>query len=592
MIARKWRPQVFQELIGQSHISQTLLNALKNDRMPHAFLFTGPRGTGKTSTARILAKTLRCQNAVDFVPCGVCTSCQDIALGRSIDVIEIDGASNNGVDSIRELRDSVSFMPSQGKYKVYIIDEVHMLSTSAFNALLKTLEEPPAHVVFILATTEAHKIPQTILSRCQRFDFRRIPTKTIAQHLKKICDQDGMQATEEALWLVAREGDGSMRDSQSLLDHVISFSSGELTVENVVRILALTDRVILQDIMMALVERNPQNMLLIIERMNESGFEPEILVEELLEMIRNALVSYLSPDRLGAQLDVPDNEIQFFKVISQVTNESDLHMLFDMGIKAQQEVVKATDSRLVLEMALLRMASAPKLMDLKKILSGETGVNIPANQMVVHQAPLNPSQALPSSGKPAPAKSTPLKQAIISSTISSSPASATSSPVKPAVTSAPTSSILKNEVRAASQASQSDGQMGKWFELVDRIRAEDALFAAKIENIRFVKQEKNHIFLQVPPHLQFIQAQFQEAELRKKMQHFIDLTFGAGYSFEIVQSKDSLKGDSVQTMAQKQRSAIDLEVKAKIENHPQVQAIAKIFNGKVGAVTDAPTAKK
>jgi len=217
VIARKWRPQNFEQLVGQAHISTTLQNALKNQRLPHAILFTGPRGTGKTSSARILAKALRCPNAKDFIPCGVCTECEEIALSRSPSVLEIDGASNNGVDAIRELRDTVAYSPSSGKYKIYIIDEVHMLSTSAFNALLKTLEEPPAHVVFIMATTEVHKIPQTILSRCQRFDFRRIPTRQITEHLHMICQKDKIQAEDDALWMIARQGDGSMRDSQSCL---------------------------------------------------------------------------------------------------------------------------------------------------------------------------------------------------------------------------------------------------------------------------------------------------------------------------------------------------------------------------------------
>ena len=265
VIARKWRPQSFHDLVGQEHISTTLLNALRNDRLPQALLFTGVRGTGKTSSARILAKSLRCPNAKDFVPCGVCRECEDIANSRSLDVIEIDGASNNGVDAIRELRETVGYMPSSGRWKVYIIDEVHMLSTSAFNALLKTLEEPPPHVVFIMATTEAQKIPNTILSRCQRFDFRRIPSRQIAAQLQKICEAEGVRVEPEAVWLIARQADGSMRDSQSLLDQVITFAAGELTLAKAVDVLGLTDRTVLLETLTALVTRNTEMAIALIE---------------------------------------------------------------------------------------------------------------------------------------------------------------------------------------------------------------------------------------------------------------------------------------------------------------------------------------
>ena len=368
VIARKWRPQSFSEMIGQTHITQTLGNALHNNRLPHALLFTGPRGTGKTSSARILAKSLRCQNAKDFVPCNQCTFCIEIAAGASPDVRELDAASNNGVDDIRDLLSGVMHMPTSGRYKIYIVDEVHMLSTSAFNALLKTLEEPPAHVIFILATTEVHKIPQTILSRCQRFDFRRIPTRQIAEHLKLICDSEKVAYEEEALWLIARQGDGSMRDSQSLLDQVISFTNGQLTKALCTDILGLSDRGLLLDTLKALVARDTQGALTALENISKSGFDAKIFSQDLLESVRNLLIIKVSGSEMSDILQLPDSELKALAEMGVALSQEDLHFLFDMALKGTQDIARAQDPGLVLEMLLLRMASAPQIVDLKQLI--------------------------------------------------------------------------------------------------------------------------------------------------------------------------------------------------------------------------------
>ena len=426
VIARKWRPQSFADMIGQDHITQTLTNALKNARLPHALIFTGPRGTGKTSSARILAKSLRCPEAINFVPCDKCISCQEISQSRSIDVMEIDGASNNGVDSIRELRDSVGYRPANGKYKIYIIDEVHMLSTNAFNALLKTLEEPPAHVVFIMATTEVHKIPATILSRCQRFDFRRIATRQIAQHLLQICQSEKLDIDEDALWLIAKQGDGSMRDSQSLLDQVITFANGPMNSESVTKILGLTDRTLLTEAMNALIERNEPKTLDLIKKLNLAGIEPSLFAQELLETIRNLLFVKISGSDLTKLVDLPDSEILSLVDLGASTHQEDIQLLFDMALKSSHDIAKSQDARLVLEMTLIRMAAAPNLMQLKTFLK-ETPV---VNAAPVAKAPPTPP-----------------------STVALSP-------------------------------------QEKWLKFVENIRQSDVLFAAKLENIFFVKEEQ------------------------------------------------------------------------------------------------------
>lgn len=377
VIARKWRPQSFKDLVGQEHVVTTLENALKQSRMPHALLFTGARGVGKTSAARILAKSLRCPNTKDLVPCNECSDCTEIANGTSVNVIEIDGASNNGVESIRELRETVAYMPSHGKYKVYIIDEVHMLSTSAFNALLKTLEEPPAHVVFIFATTEIQKIPVTILSRCQRFDFKRIATRKVVERLKFISEAEGVKMDTQSLWLLARESEGSLRDSQSLLDQVITFCGSEVTYKKVVEILGLTDRSILFDTLKAIIERQPQRVLAIIQKVVELGYEPKQFVQDLLKDLRNMMIVKVSQGLSLDFLDLPDEELKDFQAMSDGLTNEDIHLLFDMSLKGAGDVMRSQDSRTVLEMLLIRLTQAPSLESIEKFLYEGGGSSSP-----------------------------------------------------------------------------------------------------------------------------------------------------------------------------------------------------------------------
>ncbi|RME20904.1 MAG: DNA polymerase III subunit gamma/tau, partial [Deltaproteobacteria bacterium] len=354
-IARKWRPLSFDQIAGQGHVTRTLSNAIRLGRIHHAFLFTGARGVGKTTAARTLARCLSCEtDGPRPDPCGECPSCKEILAGASPDVIEIDGASNNSVDDVRDLRDSVRYLPQRSRYKVYIIDEVHMLSKGAFNALLKTLEEPPPHVVFIFATTEPQKIPDTILSRVQRFDFKRIPVQVVSDYLARICEAEGVRIPPEGLRLIARAGEGSMRDSQSLLDQVISFAGSEVTTDQVAEILGLVDRKLLYDMLEGMLRGEPDRCLGAIDQVYGYGYDLSEFTAEMLELLRNATLVGLSPSS-RRYLDIPDDEVeQLGRLAGDVAPEI-LVRSFEVMLDVHEQVSRAPRPRLVLEMAVARL---------------------------------------------------------------------------------------------------------------------------------------------------------------------------------------------------------------------------------------------
>lgn len=372
VIARKWRPSLFEEIVGQGHVTRTLRNAISSGRVAHAYLFSGPRGVGKTTAARILAKGLNCADGPTPVPCNECASCKGIAAGSSVDVFEIDGASNNSVDNVRELTDSVRYVPTQGKYKVYIIDEVHMLSTAAFNALLKTLEEPPPHAVFIFATTEVHKIPLTILSRCQRFDFKRIPFRELQGHLKKIVEEEGIKYEDKAVFQLAREADGSLRDGQSLLEQVLAYSGKDLKESDVSDALGLMDRSVLYDLLTAVIQKDPKTALNIVEKIYDFGYDLKRGCSELLEHVRDLTV--LKSTGAASLLDLPDSEIERLGALAEAVELPRLHMIFSIVSRGYEEVVKGASPRFSFEMSLLKAAEFDDIKPVEELISRIEGL--------------------------------------------------------------------------------------------------------------------------------------------------------------------------------------------------------------------------
>ena len=403
VLARKYRPQRFDDVVGQEVVTRTLRNAIASKRIAHAFVFAGSRGCGKTTTARILARALNCEKGPTPDPCGVCDACVEIAQGRDLDVLEIDAASHTGVDNIREVVIAgLAFPPARDRYKVFIIDEVHQLSSASFNALLKSIEEPPPHAVFMMATTELHKIPDTILSRSQVFEFRTISPKDITSQLKRIAEIEQIEASDTAFALIARAAEGSMRDAQSALDQVIAFAGKTVGVDDVSTVLGLVGRDLLMDVIDAVVAEDGPRAFALTERAVESGTDLRLVCRELSQVVRDMMVMTVDPSRVG-DAELAPEERERLAVLTREFSKEDLMRAFDLLSTAEQEIRNVSHPRYYFEMILLRWMHLRKLVPLSELLEQMGGAGIKSAPRTI-SAPTS-AKVAPTSDKIAPTSS-------------------------------------------------------------------------------------------------------------------------------------------------------------------------------------------
>lgn len=367
VLARKWRPKTFDDLIGQDYITQTLKNAITTGKIAHAFILSGPRGVGKTSTARIVAKALNCINGPTSDPCSECSFCTEISKGKSLDVMEIDAASHTGVNDVREIIENIKYLPTSGKNKIYIIDEVHMLSQSAFNALLKTLEEPPPHVLFILATTEVHKIPVTILSRCQRYDFKKVSVDKIKEQLASITSKEEIKIQDETLYIIAQEADGSLRDSLSLMDQLIATFGSDIKHEEALSVLGILDRTLVKSSLEGIIKKDPKFCIDVLNQAVEKGISPKRFAEDLLRTLRYALLIRTCGKESITDLSEEDKTSlsELLKGVSIETVES----LFNLMLEGAENIQRSFYPQMALELILIKLSTLENVVPVQDIIN-------------------------------------------------------------------------------------------------------------------------------------------------------------------------------------------------------------------------------
>lgn len=612
--ARKYRPGTFDDVIGQSHVVQTLMNSIATKRIAHAFLFSGTRGVGKTTVARILAKALNCEQGPTGTPCNTCANCQEITQGTSVDVVEIDGASNTSVDDVREIRENVKFTPFRGQYRVYIIDEVHMLSNSAFNALLKTLEEPPSHVVFIFATTEIHKIPATILSRCQHYNFRRISKAEIVQRLRHVADQDELVIEDRSLMALARASEGSMRDGLSLLDQIIAFGGKTIRHQDLETLLGAVPQERVRAMVEAVIEQHSAKALQVIAGLLDQGHDLRAYCADLVEYVRNMLVAAVVPPgpELRGLVEATDEDLtQLARDAERFTVEQ-LQELFRMWASAEDNLRASAHPRFVLETAAVRATRLLRTPDGQPVSAGLSSKpdKTAADRATVARAPSSSSERAVSSGSTKsesvtvgqePTKKTPASSGaapVLPSVVRPREAAVSVPPVQALAPPPPASAIAKvspepipQELETAPFSTASLAAEVNWEEFQEAVSANHPNIAPFLEMGRLVKIENGLVTLGFAKQATVARSMLEKEDNLRALAVLGERLYGSALRIRIIEAAEQ-DPEAAPTMkqlrvAKEQEQRLILTQQAKA--HPLVKQALEMFGGELAEVrTTAP----
>jgi DNA polymerase-3 subunit gamma/tau len=572
VLARKWRPQQFSDVVGQEHVTRTLVNAIEQERVAHAYMFVGSRGTGKTTTARILAKALTCEKGPSPIPCDTCDACREVMAGNSLDVIEIDGASNNNVDQVRDLRDNARYAPTRGQYKIYIIDEVHMLSTAAFNALLKTLEEPPAHVKFIFATTDVHKVLPTILSRCQRFDLRRISIQDIVGRLRKGCEEEGIKITEDALIAIARGAEGGLRDAESALDQLISFRGKDITEEDVLAVFGLVSRERLEQVSTAILTNNVAGIMSLIAQMDQAGKDLQRIVMELLDLYRNLLVVSYGDDAASA-LELPESQLASLQAQVKQTDAGRILRVIDGLVETDGRMRYALSKRTLLETGLIRCARAAETVTLNELMA-EIATLKKKGYSLTETAPLQVEEEMQPTKKPESKPDEPILEA----------KPAESKPVEE-VPDVPAEPVVEVPIERSHNQITVDVQalITDWPHITDAAAKADSLSKSYLHDTVPIALENNILVIGYDPEFASEVERFKEHRLQIALSRSIEKKIGQKFQLQF----RPLVGENPQVLPtdhsieEPMPIALSAELDQVEYEHPVVKEVVEIFNGRI-----------